>query len=68
MTPRYLLKDYFKAKKIDTRDIHVFIVSTGKCLPTFYLSNKKFAVILISLFTRQVKEVWMIRMVEKVLI
>ena len=59
MIPRFLLEDYFKAKETDTRDIHVFIVSTstGKCLPTFYLSNKKFAVTkyrfcLISFFSR----------------
>jgi hypothetical protein len=47
MTPRFPLADYFKAdEKIDTRGIHIFVVSTstGKCLPMFYLSNKKFAV------------------------
>ena len=46
MIPRFMLEDYFKANKTNIRDIHVFIVSTttGKCLPTFYLSNKKFAV------------------------
>jgi hypothetical protein len=59
MIPRFPLEDYFKSKEIDIRDIHVFIVSTstGKCLPMFYLLNKKFAVTkhrfgLISFFSR----------------
>ena len=41
------LKSYFdKMSEEEEEDIHIFIVSTstGKCLPTFYLSNKKFAV------------------------
>jgi hypothetical protein len=41
------LKRYFdKMSEEEQEGIHVFIVSTstGKCLPTFYLSNKKFAV------------------------
>jgi hypothetical protein len=41
------LKSYFdKISEEEEEGIHVFIVSTstGKCLPTFYLSNKKFAV------------------------
>ena len=44
MNLRFLLKDYFDAVNLNLRDIHVFIVSTstGKCLPTFYLSNKKY--------------------------
>ena len=50
---------YFKADCELTDNIHIVVIiattSTGKCLPTFYLSNKKFAVTkyrfgLISLF------------------
>jgi hypothetical protein len=50
MVSRRLLQKYFDInKKMDEEEkegIHVFIVptSTGKCLPMFYLSNKKFAV------------------------
>ena len=42
------LKSYFDKEMSEEEEegIHIFIVltSTGKCLPTFYLSNKKFAV------------------------
>ena len=45
------LKEYFEnndetpEKKPKDDYLHIFIVPTaGKCLPTFYLSNKKFAV------------------------
>jgi hypothetical protein len=53
--PMLNFNEYYnnKDKKPKKNHLHIFIVSTstGKCLPTFYLSNKKFAVILISLFT-----------------
>ena len=52
MEPEELFKEYFRIeldeldKQTDVTNIHIFtiIISTGKCLPTFYLSNKKFAV------------------------
>jgi hypothetical protein len=41
--PICFFTDYFQ--KVDKKNIHVIVViATGKCLPTFYLSNKKFAV------------------------
>src|SRR4051794_9542271 len=53
MQPGIEFKEYFDndKKKPKRRCLHIFIVpaivapATGKCLPTFYLSNKKFAVI-----------------------
>jgi len=48
MMPLKLFCKYFKADEIyDPERIHIIAIiptSTGKCLPTFYLSNKKFAV------------------------
>src|SRR5581483_7933115 len=56
MLPGRILKEYFEdndkqpEKKPKTDHLHIFIVPTivapaiGKCLSTFYLSNKKFAV------------------------
>jgi hypothetical protein len=41
-----LINDYFSGGPLD-KHVHIIIAvptSTGKCLPTFYLSNKKFAV------------------------
>ena len=41
-----LINDYFSGGPLDEH-VHIIIAvstSTGKCLPTFYLSNKKFAV------------------------
>lgn len=42
------LAEYFNPtdKEPKSKCLHIFIIptSTGKCLPTFYLSNKKFAV------------------------
>ena len=36
---------YFQEDYEPTRNkIHIVATTTGKCLPTFYLSNKKFAV------------------------
>ena len=49
---------YFQEDYEPTRNkIHIVATTTGKCLPTFYLSNKKFAVTkyrfgLISFFSR----------------
>jgi hypothetical protein len=42
MIPRFQLESYFKAKEINTWEIHIFVVptSTGKCLPMFYLSTR----------------------------
>ena len=31
-------------QEVSSTNIHIIVVATGKCLPTFYLSNKKFAV------------------------
>jgi hypothetical protein len=53
MEPMFEFKEYFNNddKKPKPRRLHIFIVptivvpTTGKCLPTFYLSNKKFAAI-----------------------
>ena len=51
MKPRELFSKYFEAEldnkvEFTVTNIHIFsiIPATGKCLPTFYLSNKKFAV------------------------
>ena|SRR2546423_7738036 len=52
MKPRLLFSDYFQNELsgdefIIFSNIHVIAIippATGKCLPTFYLSNKKFAV------------------------
>ena len=48
MKPGCDLNEYFNdaEKKPKKGHLHIFIVSTstGKCLPTFYLSNKRFAV------------------------
>ena len=50
MKPRLPFKDYFQDElngvKFTVSNIHVIAIipTTGKCLPTFYLSNKKFAV------------------------
>ena len=48
MKPGHDLNEYFNdaEKKPKKGHLHIFIIptSTGKCLPTFYLSNKKFAV------------------------
>jgi hypothetical protein len=47
MIPRHLLTRYFNVnQEMDSEGIHVFVVPipTGKCRPTLYLSNKKFAV------------------------
>jgi hypothetical protein len=52
MKPRNLFSEYFEAEldnkvKFTVSNIHIFAIipPAGKCLPTFYLSNKKFAVI-----------------------
>jgi hypothetical protein len=50
MKPRLLFSDYFQDElsgkaEFTVTNIHVIAImstSTGKCLPTFYLSNKKF--------------------------
>ena len=43
LVPIWFFKDYFQ--EVDKKNIHVIVeIATGKCLPTFYLSNKKFAV------------------------
>ena len=52
LVPINLFSDYFSDKDAVNRSLIIVQVPTGKCLPMFYLSNKKFAVILISLFTR----------------
>ena len=50
MKPRLLFSDYFQDElsgeaEFPVTNIHIIsTTSTGKCLPTFYLSNKKFAV------------------------
>ena len=50
MKPRLLFKDYFQDElnevKFTVSNIHVIAIipTTGKCLPMFYFSNKKFAV------------------------
>ena len=39
------IPNYFNVKHRPDTNIHIIVVPlTGKCLPTFYLSNKKFAV------------------------
>ncbi|PKK60748.1 hypothetical protein RhiirC2_238636 [Rhizophagus irregularis] len=49
MKPGHDLNEYFNdaEKKPKKGHLHIFIIPTptGKCLPTFYFSNKKFAVI-----------------------
>ncbi len=52
LVPINPFSDYFSDKDAVDRSLIIVQVPTGKCLPMFYLSNKKFAVILISLFTR----------------
>ena len=43
LIPVRYFKDYFQNIEMD--NIHIIVVfTTSKCLPTFYLSNKKFAV------------------------
>ena len=43
LIPVCFFNEYFQ--KVDTKMIHIIVVfATGKCLPTFYLSNKKFEV------------------------
>ena len=49
MKPEELFESYFRNelnKKFAISNIHIIAIipATGKCLPTFYLSNKKFAV------------------------
>ena len=49
MIPRFPLSKYFDENSFKDEEskfsIHIFVTfTTGKCLPTFYLSNKKFAV------------------------
>ena len=51
MKPQQLFKDYFKNElngaEFTVTNIHVIgtiSATTGKCLPTFYLSNERFAV------------------------
>ena len=56
MESMYEFKEYFNNddKKPKPRCLHIFIVptivapATGKCLPTFYLSNKKFVIFFIN--------------------
>ena len=56
MVPERKLKEYFEdndkkpEKKSKEDHLHIFIVptSTSKCLPTFYLSNKKFGIFFIN--------------------
>ncbi|POG67584.1 hypothetical protein GLOIN_2v1481416 [Rhizophagus irregularis DAOM 181602=DAOM 197198] len=48
MKPRLMFKDYFQDElngvKFTMSNIHVIAIIPSKCLPMFYLSNKKFAV------------------------
>ena len=45
LVPIIYFKDYFPDQDaVDKSLIFVQVPTTGKCLPTFYLSNKKFAV------------------------
>ena len=51
MANNKLFNDYFKHELadhnlIEMKNIHIIVIipATGKCLPTFYLSNKRFAV------------------------
>src|SRR4051794_4410762 len=52
MNPRFLLSKYFEENDFKDEEsksaIHIIVqlltTTTGKCLPMFYLSNKKFAV------------------------
>ncbi len=47
LIPILYFKQYFQ--EVDTGNIHIIVVSTtGKCLPTFYLSNKKFVIFFIN--------------------
>jgi hypothetical protein len=56
--PMLEFKKYYnnEDKKPENRCLHIFIVtSTGKCLPTFYLSNKKLAVTKYRCFTSRIR-------------